>query len=92
MKPFGGCEARLKPSRYYRSHQRVFFFTMETNYLEQIEEALINAAIEKQIELERRACEPDVEYRIAIENLLRYKRRKCWIKRGVELFGNNLPF
>ena len=28
------------------------FFTMETNYLEQIEEALINAAIEKQIELE----------------------------------------
>ena len=88
----GAARQRVISEPFLPQPSKGIFFTMETNYLEQIEEALINAAIEKQIELERRACEPDVEYRIAIENLLRYKRRKCWIKRGIELFGNNLPF
>ncbi len=65
------------------------FFNMETNYLEQIEEALINAAIEKQIHLERRACECDGEYTTAIENLLRYKKRAYWIQRGIQLFSDD---
>jgi hypothetical protein len=60
---------------------------METNYLKQLEDALINAAIEKQIHLERMANE-DWNYASAIENLLRYKKREYWIQRGIELFSD----
>jgi hypothetical protein len=65
---------------------------METNYLQQIEDALINAAIEKQIELERNANPLDNDYAKNLEYLLRYKKRDYWIERGIELFGNNHPF
>jgi hypothetical protein len=65
---------------------------METNYLQQIEEALINAAIEKQIELERNANPLDNDYAQNLENLLRCKKRDYWIERGLQLFDNNLPF
>jgi hypothetical protein len=62
---------------------------METNYLEQIEDALINAAIEKQIHLERMGCDDEIQYTTAIENLLRYKKRAYWIHRGIELFSDD---
>jgi hypothetical protein len=61
---------------------------METNYLKQLEDALINAAIEKQIHLERMAHDTDWKYASAIENLLRYKKREYWIQRGVQLFSD----
>lgn len=67
------------------------FFTMETNYLEQIEEALINAAIKKQIELERLAHDFNGDHIAVLEQLL-LQKRKYWIRRGLELFNNNLPF
>jgi hypothetical protein len=92
LKPFGGCEARVKPSRSHRSHQRAFFFTMETKYLEQIEDALINAAIEKQIELERNGTGSDNDYAQNLEYLLRYAKRDYWIKRGIALFSNKQAF
>jgi hypothetical protein len=65
---------------------------METNYLEQIEEALINAAIEKQIELERNATDVDIDYAHNLEYLLRYAKRDYWIKRGIAIFSNKQAF
>jgi len=62
---------------------------MENNYVKQLEDALINAAIDKQLELERMAYETDFGYTIAIENLLRYKKREYWIQRGIQLFIEN---
>jgi hypothetical protein len=64
---------------------------METNYLQQIEEALINAAIKKQIELERLAHDFNSEHIEVLEQLL-LQKRSYWIKRGLELFDSNLPF
>ncbi len=85
--------ARVKLKAYPVSPQpsKGIFFTMDTNYLEQIEDALINAAIEKQIELERKANHYSNDHITILEQLLRQKR-KYWIKRGLQLFDNNLPF
>ena len=86
--------ARVKLKAYPVSPQpsKGVFFTMENNYLEKIEEALINAAIEKEIELVRSCYEGSEEHAKYLESLLRNKKREYWIKRGIELFGKNLPF
>jgi hypothetical protein len=88
LKPFGGCEVKVNTrAALTAAIKGYFFFDMETNYLKQLEDALINAAIEKQIHLERMANE-DWNYASAIENLLRYKKRQYWIQRGIELFSD----
>jgi hypothetical protein len=63
---------------------------METNYVKQLEDALINAAIDKQLELERLGCSSNAGYILTLENLLRGYNREYWINRGIELFKNNI--
>ncbi len=92
MKPFEGCEAKSNIPAVSTAATKGYFFTMETNYLEQIEEALINAAIEKEIELVHNFYKGSEEHVKYLESLLRNKKRDYWIKRGIELFGKNLPF
>ena len=95
MKPFGGCEVKDKTRAVLTAAIKGrFFFDMETNYLKQLEDALINAAIDKQLELERMGCASDSGYTLAIENLLRNYKREYWINRGIELFKDNIfnPF
>ena len=86
--------ARVKLKAYPVSPQpsKGVFFTMETKYLEQIEDALINAAIEKQIELERNGTGSDNDYAQNLEYLLRYAKRDYWIKRGIAIFSNKQAF
>lgn len=84
----------LNPRLSYRSHQRAIFFNMENNYVKQLEDALINAAVNKQLELERMGCASEWGYILALENLLINYKREYWIKRGIELFKDNIfnPF
>ena len=87
-----GLRGKGKTEPFPPQPSKGIFFTMETNYLEKIEEALINAAIEKEIELVRNFYEGTEEHAKYLESLLRNKKREYWIKRGIELFGKNLPF
>ena len=90
----GAARQRIIPEPLLPQPSKGIFFDMETNYLKQLEDALINAAIDKQLELERMGCASDSGYTLAIENLLRNYKREYWINRGIELFKDNIfnPF
>lgn len=61
---------------------------METDYLTQLEDALINAAIEKQIAFDKLASESETEYVEILEFYLKHSRhRQYWIAKGMSLFN-----
>jgi hypothetical protein len=82
----GAARQRVKSAPVLPQPSKGIFFNMETNYLKQLEDALINAAIEKQIDLARNATDNPVVYISSLEHMLRYKKRDFWIKRGIEFF------